>query len=64
MPNVNDVQQAVRGWQIAFSTMTEYFENNDILDPMCFDRWAQLIDVQDVAQIEVKRLVKICLLRE
>jgi len=60
MTDINDLQEAMRTWRMAFNAMSDYFEENDILDPVCLERWTELEAAQDKAQAEVKRLVQFC----
>lgn len=60
MTDIKDLQEAMRTWRMAFTAMSDYFENNDILDPLYLRNWTELEAAQDKAQAEVKRLVEFC----
>lgn len=60
MADLNDLQEAVRAWQMAFKAMSDYFKNHDILDPACLRRWTELEAAQDRAHAEMEQLVALC----
>ncbi len=37
MTDINDLQEAMATWRMAFTAMSDYFEENDILDPVCLE---------------------------
>lgn len=53
MTNINDLQEAMRTWKTAFGAMTDYFDNNHILDPVCWKHWTELVATQDKTQAAV-----------
>lgn len=60
MTDINDLQEAMRAWRMAFTAMSGYFKNNDTLDPACLKRWAELEAAQNEAHAEMERLVQSC----
>ena len=58
MPDINDVQAAMRLWHEAHTAVMDFYEANNILEPDKFEEWQALREVEDDVRRQADALIK------
>lgn len=58
MPDINDVQAAMRLWHEAHTTVMDFYEANNILEPGKFEEWLALRAVEDKVRQQADALIE------
>ncbi|ANN76747.1 hypothetical protein [Bordetella flabilis] len=59
MPEVGQLQTAIRRWHEAHCAVMDFFERNDILDPEQYKSWMKLRDAEDDARMNAEELIDV-----
>lgn len=57
MPDINDVQEAMRKWHEAHTAMLDFYEEKNILESSNFPTWQALRAAEEQARIEADALI-------
>jgi len=52
MPDMTQVQEAMRVWDEAHAQMQGYLKENDVLVPKNWERWNQLMEAENLARTQ------------
>ncbi|MBV7482732.1 hypothetical protein [Bordetella sp. BOR01] len=58
MPDINDVQAAMRLWHEAHTAVMDFYEANNVLEPDRFEEWTALRRVEDDMRQQADILIK------